>query len=136
MNMLSKNWLLDAIGACAVLGGLALLVVAATSGDVLGHSVGALVGAGLAGGVFGCFVREAAARRDATRRAALPAIPQANHAPASVMVMTPPVTDATASEFDERVQATFAPVVSLTEAQVERQRERQRQTRRATLNRA
>jgi hypothetical protein len=136
MNMLSKNWLLDAIGACAMLGGLALLVVAATSGDVLGHSVGALVGAGLAGGVLGCFAKEAAARRDATRRAALHGISQANHAPASVMVMIPPLADATASEFDEREQATFAPVVSLTEAQVERQRERLRQARRATLNRA
>jgi hypothetical protein len=136
MNMLSKNWLFDAIGACAMLGGLALLVVAATSGDVLGHSVGALVGAGLAGGVLGCLAKEAAARRDVTRRAAAYASSQAIHAPAAVMVMIPPVTDATASEFDEHAQATFAPVVSLTEAQVERQRERQRQSRRATLNRA
>jgi electron transfer flavoprotein alpha subunit len=136
MNMLSKNWLVDAIGACAMLGGLALLVVAATSGDVLGHSVGALVGAGLAGGLLGCFAKEVAARRDVTGRGASRVISQANHAPACVMVMIPPVADATASEFDECEQATFAPVVSLTEAQVERQRERQRQTRRATLNRA
>jgi hypothetical protein len=137
MNMLSKNWLPDAIGACALLAGLALLGVVLTSGDAIGQSVGALIGAGFLFGVLGCVGKEAVESRGEARQAALRALSQASNAPARAnLVMMPPVADATASEFDERDQATFAPVVSLTEAQVERHRERQRQERRATLNRA
>jgi hypothetical protein len=137
MNMLSKNWLPDAIGACALLAGLALLGVVSTSGDAIGKSVGALIGAGFLFGVLGCVGKEAVASRDEPRRATLRAISQASDGPApATLVAMPPVADATASEFDESEHASFAPVVSLTEAQVERQRERQRQERRATLNRA
>ena len=137
MNMLSKNWLPDAIGACAVLAGVVLLGVVVTSGDAIGTSVGALIGAGFLFGVLGCVGKQGAANRDHTRRAALRAMSQASDAPVpAALVMMPPVADATASEYDESEQASFAPVVSLTEAQVERQRERQRQERRATLNRA
>jgi hypothetical protein len=135
MNMLSKNWLPDAIGACALLAGLALLGVVSTSGDAIGQSVGALIGAGFLFGVLGCVGKEAVASRDEPRRATLRAISQASDGPAPAFAM-PPVADATASEFDESEHVSFAPVVSLTEAQVERQRERQRQERRATLNRA
>ena len=135
--MLSKNWLPDAIGACAVLAGLALLGVVVASGDAIGNSVGALIGAGSLFGVLGCVGKQALASRGEPRHAALHAPSQASDVPApATIVVMPPVADATASEYNESEQASFAPVVSLTEAQVERQRERQRQWRRATLNRA
>lgn len=137
MNMLSKNWLPDAIGACALLAGLALLGVVLASGDAIGHSVGGLIGTGFLFGVLGCVGKQALASRSEGRRAAERALSQASPAPAlGSLVVMPPVADATASEFDASEQASFAPVVSLTEAQVERQRGRQGQQRRATLNRA
>jgi hypothetical protein len=138
MNMQTKNWGPDAIGACAVLAGLALLGVVVASGDPIGNSVAAVIGAGSLFGVLGCVGKQALASHGQARRAAALRAPSQLSdalAPASIGVM-PPVADATASEYDERRQASFAPVVSLTEAQVERQRERQRQKRRATLNRA
>jgi hypothetical protein len=133
MNMLSRNWLPDAIGACALVAGLALLGVVLASGNAIGTSVGALMGAGFVAGVLGCIGKQALTSVNAPHRAA----PEASRAPAlPTLVAMPPVADATASEYDEREQTSFAPVVSLTEAQVERQRGRQRETRRATPNRA
>jgi hypothetical protein len=133
MKTLSQNWLIGAIGACAVVAGIALLVVVAASGDAIGRSVGTLIGGGFALGVLGCGLKEALARRDLHRLA-----PSASYAalPASIVAM-PPTADATASEFDEIAQPAFAPVMSLTEAQVERQlAERRRQERSIALNRA
>jgi hypothetical protein len=136
MNMLSKQWLPDAIGACAGLAGLALLGVVAASGDAIGHSVVALIGGGFVFGVLGCVAKEIVAVRAEQRRGARSVTSQPGHALLASIVKMPPLADATASEFNESVQASFAPIVSLTEAQVERQRERQRAKRRATLNRA
>ena len=137
MNMLSKQWLPDAIGACAGLAGLALLGVVAASGDAIGHSVMALIGGGFAFGVLGCVAKEIVAARGEQRRAAQSVTSRPSHALLSAsIVKMPPLADATASEFNESQQASFAPIVSLTEAQVERQRERQRANRRTTLNRA
>ena len=137
MNMLSKQWIPDLIGVCAGLAGLALLVAVAGSGDAIGHSVGALIGGGLAFGVLGCVWKETVTRRGDRGQAARRAISQPSHAPASASIVAmPPLADATASEFDETRQAAFAPVVSLTEAQVERQRGRHSKDRRASLNRA
>ena len=133
MNMLSRNWLPDAIGACALVAGLALLGVVLASGDAIGTSVGVLMGAGFVAGVLGCIGKQALTSFSAPRRA----MPQAGRAPAQpALVAMPPVADATASEYDEPEQTSFAPVVSLTEAQVERQRGRPRETRRVTPNRA
>jgi len=134
MNMLSKQRLPDLIGAGAGLVGLALLVVVAGSGDAIGHSVGALIGGGFAFGVLGCVWKQAVTRRADGHRAAVRAMSEPSYA-AAILAM-PPLADATASEFDERERTTFAPVVSLTEAQLDRQRERQIRDRRATLNRA
>ncbi|HEV2977589.1 MAG TPA: hypothetical protein VG425_08370 [Casimicrobiaceae bacterium] len=137
MNMLSKQWFPDAIGACAGLAGLALLGVVAASGDAIGHSVVALIGGGFGFGVLGCVGKEFVAARAERRRTALSVTSQPSHALRSAsIVKMPPLADATASEFNESAQASFAPIVSLTEAQVERQRERQPANRRATLNRA
>jgi len=135
--MLSKQWLPDAIGACAGLAGLALLGVVAASGDALGQSVVALIGGGFAFGVLACVWKEILAARAERRRGAQGVRFQLSDALQSASVVKmPPLADATACEFDESKQASFAPIVSLTEAQVERQRERQRADRRATLNRA
>lgn len=134
MNMLSKQRLPDVIGACAGLVGLALLVVVATSGDPIGHGVAAIVGGGFAFGVLGCAWKEVTTRRADRRHAAVRAMSEPSYA-AAILAM-PPLADATASEFDESAQRTFAPVVSLTEAQFARQRERQVRDRRATLNSA
>ena len=132
--MLSRNWLPDAIGACALLAGLAMLGVVLASGDAIGTSVGALMGAGFLAGVLGCIGKQALTSLNAPRHR----MPQASRAPAQLpaLVAMPPVADATASEYDEPEQTSFAPVVSLTEAQVERQRGRPRETRRVTPNRA
>ena len=134
MNMLSKQRLPDLIGAAAGAVGLALLAVVAGSGDAIGHSVGALIGGGFAFGVLGCVWKQAMARRADGHRAALHTMAEPSYA-AAILAM-PPLADATASEFDERERTSFAPVVSLTEAQLDRQRERQVRDRRATLNRA
>lgn len=135
--MLSRQWFPDAIGACAGVAGLALLGVVAASGDAIGHSVVAIIGGGFAFGVLGCIGKQIAARRSDERRASLRAMSEPSYATVSASIVNmPPPADATASEFDESVQASFAAVVSLTEAQVERQRDRQRQARHATLNRA
>jgi len=137
MNMLSKQWFPDAIGACAGVAGLALLGVVAASGDAIGQSVVAIIGGGFAFGVLGCVWKEIVARRSDGRRAALRTLSEPSYRMVSARIVNmPPLADATASEFDEREHASFAPVVSLTEAQVERQRERQRQAQRPTLNRA
>lgn len=130
MNIRSKNWVPDAIGICAIVAGLALFVAAAASADPIGLSVGALVGGGFAFGVLGCGLKEVVARRGDKSRAG-------QRAGFAAIVATPRFADATASEFDDGEHSSFAPVVSLTEAQVERQRaERQRQGQRATLTRA
>src|SRR5271169_135483 len=104
MNMLSKSWLPDAIGACALLAGLALLGVVVASGNAIGNSVGAIIGAGFLLGVLGCLGKQAAESRDQTRRATLRAPSEASPAPAPFVAM-PPVFDATASEYDESEQA-------------------------------
>ncbi|HEV3241435.1 MAG TPA: hypothetical protein VG429_13645 [Casimicrobiaceae bacterium] len=137
MKTLSKTWLPDAIGICAALAGLALLVAVAATGDAIGRSVTTLIGGGFVFGVLGCGLKQAVARRrelPAVLRAAYPASYAA--APAALVAM-PPMADATASEFDEIEHPAFAPVMSLTEAHVERElAERRRQEQRAARTRA
>lgn len=138
MTTLSKKWLPSAFGIGAVIAGLALLVAVAASGDAIGRSVTVLIGAGFAFGVLACVVKETVARRGSAHYAAPRAGSAASHVSTSATIVAmPPAADATASEFDETEGPAFAPVVSLTEAQVERQRaERLRKERRATLTRA
>jgi len=56
-------------------------------------------------------------------------------AAATVMPM-PRLADATASEFDDAARPAFAPIVSLTEVQVERQRTARRREQRSALTKA
>jgi hypothetical protein len=137
MNPLSRNKLADAVGACTAIAGVLLLAAMVIPGDPLGRLVGALIGASLLAGIVGAFVREGLALRDHVRRTALRTTLPARAAPSSVIVAMPQVADATASEFDGPDHRPFAPVVSLTEAQVERGRAaRQRQKRFEAMNRA
>ena len=138
MTTLSRNWLPGAIGACAVVAGLALLTAVVASGDALGNSVAAIIGGGFALGVLGCGLKEIAARRRGGGYAMPRAAAPASYAALPVTIVPlPAIADATASEFDEVARPAFAPVVSLTEAQVERQRAGKRaQERRATQTRA
>ncbi len=138
MKTLSKIRLLDAMGVCAAAGGLALLVAVAAAGDSIGRSVTAMIGGGFAFGMLGLGLKLAVARRRGVPEA-LHAASSASFAaaPAGLFVAMPPMADATASEFDEIRKPAFAPVVSLTEAQVERElAERRRQAQRATRTRA
>ena len=137
MNTLSRNKLTDAVGACTAIAGVLLLAAMVIPADPLGRLVGALIGASLLTGIVGAFVREGLAHRDHVRRTARRAALLQSEAPSPAVVAIPKVTDATASEFDGQERLTFAPVVSLTEAQVERGRAaRQRQKRREALSRA
>lgn len=138
MNMQSKRWLPDAIGVCALVAGLVMLVAVAAAGDSIGRIVTALIGGGFAFGVLGCVLRETVARGSDKRRGAVRGTPQEGYTAAlATVVAMPPLADATASEYDASEAPAFAPVLSLTEAQVQRQRaERQRQEHRAALTRA
>jgi hypothetical protein len=104
------------------------------SDGTLGRAVVEFIAAGVALGVLGVGVKLFAVRFGELRRA--------GSQRASVALPAPTVVElaaafATASEFDHVRQPGFAPIVSLTEAQVQRQREkRDRERRRATLNSA
>ena len=134
MKTLSRSKLPGAVGAFTAIAGVVLLAAIVFPADPLGRVVGALIGVSVVLGLVGTVVREALARRDPVRSIAQRRLLLERYA---VVVTTPRVTDATASEFGEDRHPAFAPVVSLTEAQVERQRsERQRQHRHAALTRA
>jgi hypothetical protein len=138
MKTLSKNWVPDAIGIVAAAAGLALLVAVVASADPIGLGVGAMIGGGFAFGVLGCGLKQAAARRADKRRATPREASAVSDAPVSATIVAiPRFADATASEFDDVEHRSFAPVMSLTEAQAERQRaKRRREKDRAALTRA
>jgi hypothetical protein len=136
MKTLSRSKLTGADGAFTAITGVLLLAAIVIPTDPLGRLVGALIGASFVVGLVGTFVREALARRDQIRRTAKRKLWLERDAPDPAVAATL-AADATASEFDDDKRPVFAPVVSLTEAQVERRRtERQRQHRHAALTRA
>jgi hypothetical protein len=137
MNTLSRNTLTGAVGACTAIAGVLLLAAMVIPADPLGRLIGALIGASLLTGIVGAFVREGLAHRDHARHPAQRTALLQHEAPGPAIVAMPRVPDATASEFDGQERPAFAPVVSLTEAQVERGRAaRQRQKRREALSQA
>ena len=130
MKALPKHWTHDATG----IAGLALLIAIVSAGDAIGLGVGALIGGSCAFGVLACGLKEAVARRGDRRSAEAREAPLSSHAPAPAIVPMPYFVDAMASDFDAARQAGFAPITSLTEAQVLRQRAmRDREKRRARL---
>jgi hypothetical protein len=134
MNTLSGNRLIDFVGISTAFAGALVLAAIVVPADPMGRSIGALLGASVLLGVAGTFVREALARREERRHAAQREL---RTEAAVAVIPLARLVDATASEFDEQRQPTFAPVVSLTEAQVERQRAaRQRSERNSALTQA
>jgi hypothetical protein len=116
-------------------------VVAVDSGAVLhalfvsaslGQAVAEFTALGFILGLAAFGLRRLAAYVVATRR--LSGIVEGITQPSATITPIPRLADATASEFDDSLQPTFASVTSLTEVQVERQRaQRRRDDRRATL---
>lgn len=133
MNRLSENKLIDAIGAFTALAGAAVVAAIVVPADPLGRVIGALLGASLLLAVAALLVREALGRGQDLRR---PALGMLRSETAATVMPMPRLTDATASEFDNAVRPAFAPIVSLTEAQVERQRAARRREQRAALTKA
>ena len=134
MNALAKHLMHDAIGVCTGIAGLALLVAIVAAGDAIALGVGAMIGGSCAFGVLACGLKETVARRSHRRSAKAREAPRPSPAPAPVVVPRPHFVDATASDFDAARQSGFAPVTSLTEAQVLRQRaKREREERRGKL---
>ena len=134
MKALAKHWTHVAIGVSIGIAGLALLIAVVFVGDAIGLGVGAMIGGGCAFGVLACGLKETIARRGERRRAEAREAPFSSHAPAWAIVPMPHFVDATASDSDAARQAGFAPVTSLTEAQVLRQRAmRDREKRRGRL---
>jgi len=134
MNALAKHLMHDAIGVCTGIAGLALLVAIVAAGDAIGLGVGAMIGGSCVFGVLACGLKEAVERRSDRLSAEARAAALSSYGPASVIVPMPYFVDAMASDLDTARQAGFAPVTSLTEAQVMRQRAlRDREERRARL---
>ena len=134
MSAPAKHRTHDAIGACTGIAGVALLIATVAAGDPIGLGVGAVVGGGFAFGVLACGLKEAVERRSDRLSAEARAAALSSYGPASVIVPMPYFVDAMASDLDAARQAGFAPVTSLTEAQVMRQRAlRDREERRARL---
>jgi hypothetical protein len=102
----------------------------------LGRAVGELTGLGFSIAVLAFGLKRLATRQVEQRRTQFREASIASNAAASaVAIAAPRIHDATASEFDDDARVPrFAPVLSLTEAQVERRRaERQRKERRTAL---
>ena len=134
MKALAKHWTHVAIGVSIGIAGLALLIAVVFVGDAIGLGVGAMIGGGCAFGVLACGLKEAIGRGGYRRSAKARRAPLPSPAPAPVVVPRPHFVDATASDFDAARQSGFAPVTSLTEAQVLRQRaKREREERRGKL---
>jgi hypothetical protein len=133
MNIRSENKLIDAVGVLTALAGAAVVAAIVVPADPLGRALGALLGASLVLGAVGALVREALGRGEDRRRRVLRVLHV--ETAASVMPM-PRLADATASEFDDVVRLAFAPIVSFTEAQVERQRATKRRGQRSALTKA
>jgi hypothetical protein len=139
MKTLMKDRLPGAIGALigiAIVATFASGVVtvdssaawqALTAGASLGLAMVEFVALGFALGLLAFGVRRLAARLSAARHLALlPAQDPVRGAVVATIVSIPRLADATASEFDDASRPVFAPVTSLTEAQVERERAQRR----------
>jgi hypothetical protein len=140
MKTSNRHWLPGAIGALVGIGVVATFgdgVVPADSealqqtlvaGASIGRAIIEFIGLGFALGLVAFGLRQLANARAADRGARAPAVAMQEQ-PVLVPVLfasLPPGADATASEFDDIARPVFAPITSLTEAQVERERARRR----------
>jgi hypothetical protein len=135
MNKAASKWLPGTFGALigiAIVAAFGNGVVEVESGTIrealhagatLGRTVVEFTALGVALGFVAFGLRLVVAHVVEARRAAPRTGAMAVDAPSIARVVTiPRLADATASEFDDGVQPAFAPVTSLTEAQVERER--------------
>lgn len=99
---------------------------ALSAGASLGLAVVEFVALGFALGLLAFGARLVTARISAARQLALRPADPGRGAVVATIVSIPRLADATASEFDDASRPVFAPVTSLTEAQVERQRAQHR----------
>jgi hypothetical protein len=133
MNRLSENKLIDAVDAFTALAGAAVVAAIVVPADPLGRVIGTLLAASFLVGVVAVLIREALGRGQGLRRPALRTLRVETAATLMPMLR---LTDATASEFDDAARPAFAPIVSLTEVQVERQRTARRREQRSALTKA
>ena len=148
MNASSKNRLPGAIGmliGLAIVGVFAMDVAPPASVTLaqgwvdyasLGRAVGELIGLGFSIALLAFGLKRLGTRLIERRRTEFREASIASHAAApGFAIAVPRIHDATASELDDDARLPgFAPVLSLTEAQVERRRaERQRPERRTAL---
>ena len=140
MKTSRNHWLPGAIGALVGIAVVATFgdgVVPADSGALqqtllvganLGLAILEFVGVGFALGLIAFGVRQLAADRNQNGRRKARTIAVSEYAPLgpAAIAALPLAADATASEFDDVQQPVFAPVTSLTEAQVARNRARRK----------
>lgn len=136
MKTASRTWLPGTFGALV---GIAIVAAFGTgvvpvqsaaimqAGASLGRAVAEFTALGFALGLGAFVFRRFVAHIIHARRLAIRGAAATGRAmmPANVVTI-PRLADATASEFDDGVRPAFAPVTSLTEAQVERERARRR----------
>ncbi|HTS23054.1 MAG TPA: hypothetical protein VMN79_14720 [Casimicrobiaceae bacterium] len=122
MQALPHNRVIGMLGTATGVAGALLLVAIVLSADPLGRSIGALLGASIAVGLLGTLLRARARRGGEIRRGPRPnPLPQGYPAGPSAIAALPKI-DPTVWAFDEE-SPDFAPIVSLTEARVQRRRQ-------------
>jgi hypothetical protein len=124
MNTLPKNKVAGILGAVTAIGGMLLLAAIVVSADPMGRSIGALIGASVLVGLIGTLFGSSIGGRSIRRGPRPGTLPQGYPAgPTAVTAL--PAADTTGWTFDGN-DADLAPVVSLTEASIERRHERRK----------
>jgi hypothetical protein len=139
MKTASRTWLPGTFGALVGIAIVAAfgsgvvpvqsgtILLALQAGATLGRTVAEFTALGFALGLAAFGLRRFVAHVIEARRLAMRTATAKSTAVMPVSVVTiPRLADATASDFDDGARPAFAPVTSLTEAQVERERARRR----------
>jgi hypothetical protein len=125
MNTLHKDKVAGTLGVVTGVAGVVLLAAIVSAADPMGWSIGALIGASIAVGCIGTLFRGPNFEGSIYRGPRPHPVPQ-SYPTGPTAVATLYAADSTAWNCDDN-DAEFAPVVSLTEAQVARRRpERER----------
>jgi hypothetical protein len=121
VNTLRKDKVAGMLGALTGIAGMMLVAAIVVPADPLGRLIGALLGASIAFGFVGTLLRSSSFGGGSIRRGPQPSAMPLGYPSGPVAVATLPAVDATAWTFEEGARD-FAPVVSLTEARVQRRR--------------
>jgi hypothetical protein len=119
VNTLRKNKVTGLLEALTGAAGAVLVAAIVVSGDPLGLAIGALLGASIAVGIVGTLLRGSRFDAGAIRRGPRPNPLPLAYPSGPVAVATLSAFDASACACDEPAPD-FAPVISLTEARVQR----------------